>query len=154
MQASIGVHGATERGDWLSVLARAPGAELAARWAALGIVPDHVLLRPPETGTAMVRARTGGTGTPFNLGEVTITRCSVQLADGTVGHAYVQGRDAVKARTAALCDALLQGNLGDRVAQTVIGPLRALLEARSAERSARAAATRVEFFTVARGEDP
>ena len=32
----------------------------------------------------MVRGRVGGTGAPFNLGEMSVTRCSVRLADGSL----------------------------------------------------------------------
>ena len=57
----------------------------------------------------MVQGRAGaGWGAAFNLGEVTVTRASVRLGCGTVGHALVQGLDARKAERAALLDALLQ----------------------------------------------
>ena len=49
------------------------------------------MLRPAQSGMAMVRARSG-TGTRFNLGEMTLTRCAVTLENGVVGIAYVQGR--------------------------------------------------------------
>ena len=98
-----------ERRDWMSILAQAPAAALAEAYRALGPVPEAEWLRAPEFGSVMVRGRMGGTGRPFNLGEMTVTRASLRLADGTVGHAYVAGRDAEKARIAAVCDALLQG---------------------------------------------
>jgi alpha-D-ribose 1-methylphosphonate 5-triphosphate synthase subunit PhnG len=100
-----------------------------------------------------VRGRAGGTGAPFNLGEVTVTRAALALADGTVGHAYIAGRDPEKARVAALCDALLQGPAAARVMQAVVRPMQELMARGRAERAGRAAATKVDFFTVARGED-
>jgi len=84
------------RKGWMSLLAKAPTGQLKELWDGVGQVPDHTVLRAPEVGGVMVRGRTGGTGAPFNLGEMTVTRCSLKLANGTVGHAYVQGRDKDK----------------------------------------------------------
>ena len=96
-----------DRPEWMGLLARAEAAELARLTAALGSEPAHDWLRPPETGTVMVRGRAGGTGAPFNLGEMTVTRCALRLsACGTAGYAQVQGRDKDQARRAALIDAL------------------------------------------------
>src|SRR5690606_24877558 len=106
-----------------------------------------------QTGMAMVRARTGGTGAQFNLGEITVTRCAVSLAAGAMGVAYVQGRSARHAEQAAVLDALLQtADWRDRIRQAVIEPLARHHAARKARQAAAAAATRVEFFTLARGE--
>ncbi|HEU0221782.1 MAG TPA: phosphonate C-P lyase system protein PhnG [Paracoccaceae bacterium] len=137
----------------MAVLAKAPAEALAALWDAAGPEPAHEWLRRPETGTVMVQGRTGGTGAPFHLGEITVTRCALRLADGAVGHAYVQGRDAGKARLAALCDALLQGPEAGRIEAAIIAPLRRRAEEKAAALASKAAATRVEFFTLVRGED-
>ncbi|MEO1000775.1 MAG: phosphonate C-P lyase system protein PhnG [Pseudomonadota bacterium] len=145
--------GDAERKAWLGTLARAPAEALAARWAALGLAPTHDLLRPPEIGAVMVRGRAGGTGAPFNLGEMTVTRCSVRLADGTVGHGWVPGRDGDHATRVALCDALLQTAEAARVQAEVVAPLAAAAEAKTAAEAAKAAGTKVEFFTLVRGED-
>ena len=142
-----------ERRDWMGVLARAPGAALAEAYRALGDEPVSEWLRPPEFGSVMVRGRMGGAGAPFNLGEMTVTRATLRLANGAVGHAYVAGRDAEKARIAAVCDALLQGPVAPTVQERVVRPMQALLARDLAAREARAAATRVEFFTVARGKE-
>jgi alpha-D-ribose 1-methylphosphonate 5-triphosphate synthase subunit PhnG len=101
----------------------------------------------------MVQGRVGGTGNAFNLGEMTVTRCSLQLPCGTVGHGYVQGRSKADARTAALVDALMQTDRADNVRVAVIAPLAAEGAARQQARADKAAATRVEFFTLVRGED-
>lgn len=138
------------RRDWMSVLAKAPPARLAALMPDL---PAHDDLRAPEIGAVMVQGRTGGTGAPFNLGEMTVTRCSVRLADGTVGHACVQGRDKGHARRAALADAMMQTAGAAALEASVLAPLRAEEAARRAARAAKAAGTRVEFFTMVRGED-
>lgn len=90
----------------------------------------------------------------FNLGEMTVTRCSVSLADGVVGHAYVGGRRRRHAELAALLDALLQ-QPGRREAleSDVIAPLGRAQAARRRAVTARSAPTRVQFFTMVRGED-
>ena len=117
-------------------------------------LPAHVVLRAPEVGAVMVRARIGGVGQPFNLGEMTVTRCSVSLAEGAVGHAHVQGRDKGHAIRAALIDALMQTKQADRVRVAVLEPLAAEEQVQRTNRAAKAAATKVEFFTLVRGEDP
>jgi len=142
------------RRHWMSVLARASAAELERAVGTLGDLPSYRLIRRPEVGMAMVRGRAGGTGRVFNLGEITMTRCTLRTVDGFVGSSHVAGRDRRQAELAALADALLQDPAWqDRLLQSVIEPLardQALLRDR---RVARAAATRVDFFTVVRGED-
>jgi alpha-D-ribose 1-methylphosphonate 5-triphosphate synthase subunit PhnG len=101
----------------------------------------------------MARGRAGGTGQRFNLGEITVTRCAVQGADGHIGHGYVAGRDKRKAELVASFDALLQAP--DRRAALLARVVEPLATAQAATRSAtarKAAATRVEFFTMVRGE--
>jgi alpha-D-ribose 1-methylphosphonate 5-triphosphate synthase subunit PhnG len=143
-----------DRQAWMGLLARAPAAEIARLWAAAGLPePAHDWLRPPETGAVMVRGRAGATGAPFNLGEMTVTRCALRLQDGRDGHGWVQGRDKAHARRAALADALLQGDGGDAVRAGLLAPLAAAEAERRAATARRAAATRVDFFTMARGED-
>jgi alpha-D-ribose 1-methylphosphonate 5-triphosphate synthase subunit PhnG len=142
------------RARWMSALARTEPAAIEAAWEALDPRPEYRLLRPPETGLVMVRGRAGGTGAPFNLGEVTVTRCSVELDGGRVGHAYVAGRDRRHAETAAVFDALLQDEArrADLEAR-VVEPLVRARAARHRESRIRAATTRVEFFTMVRGEE-
>ncbi len=142
-----------ERQHRLSVLAKASPERIKALWADLGPDPGHRMLRPPETGTVMVRGRAGGTGAAFNLGEVTVTRCSVALEDGTIGHGYVQGRDKAAARIVALADARAQSGQAGRIDRDLVAPLAAEAANAQAVRAAKAAATRVEFFTMVRGED-
>lgn len=114
----------------------------------------HDVLRGPETGIVMLRGRMGATGAAFNLGEATVTRCAVRLGDGWEGHAYVMGRNGAHARLAAICDALLQDpESGNTISERVIGPLEAKLRARQMEASTKAAATKVDFFTMVRGDD-
>jgi alpha-D-ribose 1-methylphosphonate 5-triphosphate synthase subunit PhnG len=138
------------RKEWISTLAKAPPAELRRLFAEL---PAHDLLRPAEVGAVMVRGRTGGTGAPFNLGEMSVTRCSVRLTDGTVGHAWVQGRDKDHARRAAVVDALMQTDAARDIQRQVLVPLAETARLKRAARAEKAAGTKVEFFTMVRGED-
>ena len=139
-----------DRQGWMGLLARAAPARLAELFPDL---PPHSLLRPPELGAVMVQGRTGGTGQPFNLGELTVTRCALRLATGALGHAHVQGRDKSHALRAAALDALLQTDQAQDLRARILQPLQAEETARRATRAAKAAATRVEFFTLVRGED-
>jgi alpha-D-ribose 1-methylphosphonate 5-triphosphate synthase subunit PhnG len=136
------------------VLARASAHEIAAGLAAFGPAPAHDEVRPAETGLVMVRGRMGGDGAPFNLGEATVTRCAVQLGSGEIGFGYVLGRDRAKARLAALCDALWQSSAHrPAVEREVLSPLRARQQERLARAREETAATKVDFFTLVRGED-
>jgi alpha-D-ribose 1-methylphosphonate 5-triphosphate synthase subunit PhnG len=136
----------TPRQRWMAVLAR---ADAEAVQMLLGDVPRYNVLRGPEAGLVMVRGRTGGGGAPFNLGEMTATRCTVRTDGGLVGHAYVAGRNERLAELAALADALLQDPLQQAaLLRRVIEPLSELQEARCADIAAKASATRVQFFAM------
>ena len=139
----------TQRQNWMGLLARAPAARVAELMPDL---PAHTALRPAQLGTVMVQGRAGGTGDAFNLGEMTVTRASISL-NGVVGHGYVQGRDQGHALRAAVIDALMHGDQAPMIEEQVLYPLRSEEAARKAARAASAAATKVEFFTLVRGED-
>jgi alpha-D-ribose 1-methylphosphonate 5-triphosphate synthase subunit PhnG len=140
------------RPEWMGLLARAAPDALAELSAAAGPMPDPDWLRPPETGSVMVRGRAGGTGAAFNLGEVTATRCVLRQG-GVEGHAFVQGRDAAHATRAAWIDALMQTDRADEIRRAVLTPLAEAEAARRATRARKAEATRVDFETMVRGED-
>jgi len=149
------------RRAWMAVLARTPRDDLeAALERALRDIPapPYDWLRPPEIGLAMVRGRIGGSGDPFNLGEATVTRATLRLrapagADATVGVACHLGRDRRRAELAALADALLQMPEHHAVLhKQLIEPLAAQQAVKRAGRQQDAAATRVEFFTMVRGD--
>jgi alpha-D-ribose 1-methylphosphonate 5-triphosphate synthase subunit PhnG len=133
----------------MSVLARAPAAAIEAALTQNGSLPDWTRVRGPETGLVMVRGRAGGSGSPFNLGEMTVTRCTVRLSAGAVGHAYVAGRDQLQAELAAVADALLQEPATNQVLlDTLIRPLAEAQHEQCLTRAEKAAATRVEFFSM------
>ncbi|HUC19629.1 MAG TPA: phosphonate C-P lyase system protein PhnG [Acetobacteraceae bacterium] len=138
------------RRRWMAVLARASAAEIESLLAAVEPPRPHIRLRGPETGLIMTRGRAGGGGAPFNLGEMTVTRCTVRDAEGRIGHAYVIGRDPRHAELAAMLDAAMQdGARHDVLERTVIAPLAASQEEARAASARRSAATRVQFFTMA-----
>lgn len=139
----------TDRREWMGILSRTP-LEMLEAWLTRATVPPHHWLRRPETGLAMVRARAGGSGEQFNLGEMTITRCALRLEGGASGVAYVQGRSHRKAELAALADALMQTSYAARVREELIESARAHLEREAQTMQRKAQATRVEFFTLAR----
>jgi len=138
----------------MAVVAEAGTGEITAGLAGLEPVPAHREIRPAETGLVMVRGRIGGNGAPFNLGETTVTRCAVQLASGEIGFGYVLGRDSEKARLAALADALWQSAPHrDALEQHLLTPLRERQRARLARTREETAATKVDFFTLVRGDN-
>lgn len=112
------------------------------------------VIRPPETGLVMLRGRIGGTGSAFNLGEATVTRCAVRIAKGHEGYAYVMGRNHGHAKLAAVCDALLQDeSQHGKVDAEVLQPLQKLMADQRSLAARKAAATKVDFFTLVRGEN-
>src|ERR1700681_1237156 len=136
----------------MAVLAHSDAAEIASRLEAMAL-PAFQDLREPENGLVMVRGRIGGDGAPFNLGEATVSRAAVRLSTGEVGFGYTLGRDRQKARMIALCDALMQSNeFAEAVEADVLAPLRADLISTQNRRAAETAATRVDFYTLVRGE--
>lgn len=143
----------TNRKHWLSILAKASVQDLDVLVAENVSFPKVDELRAPEIGSVMVRGRMGGTGDAFNMGEMTVSRCSISLQTGEVGHGYVQGRNKAKAKQVAILDALLQTAQHDHIMRTVIAPLENSLAGAKSVQAAKAAATKVEFFTLVRGED-
>ena len=101
----------------------------------------------------MVRGRIGAGGAPFNLGEATVSRATIRLSTGEMGHGQCLGGDRNKARKIAIFDALAQrvehaalvGGLVASVAERLTNEDRQLAE--------ETAATRVDFFTMVRGDD-
>ena len=144
--------GQAQRKAVMAVLAHADAAEISGRLGTIAL-PVHENLREPENGLVMVRGRVGGDGAAFNLGEATVSRAAVRLSTGEVGFGYTLGRDGEKARMIALCDAMVQSDqFAGLVESGVIAPLRAALVANRNRKAAETAATRVDFYTLVRGE--
>lgn len=167
---AIAPNGNAARQHWMSVLAKASSTEILSAWNDLEAKPQYRFLRAPETGLVMVQARAGGTGQRFNFGEMTMTKCIVELDDGTHGHAYIAGSDPAHAEIAAVLDGVLQIAAADTpvdapadapadapvdapVMTRIIGPLAQTQGDRKRQQETKAAATRVDFFTLVRGED-
>ncbi|RWE78759.1 phosphonate C-P lyase system protein PhnG [Mesorhizobium sp.] len=138
----------------MATLAHAEADEIARLWNESGLPSEAELLRGPETGLVTVRGRIGGGGAPFNVGEATVTRATVRLPSGQVGHSYALGRDKDKAKLAAIADALWQDPAQREAVETKLAaPLRAALDTARETRRVETAATKVDFFTMVRGED-
>lgn len=137
------------RRRWMAVLARAGADAIAEHLDACSALPGYTRLRGPETGLVMVRGRAGGSGAAFNLGEMTVTRCSVRTEHGLVGHSYLAGRDDRAAELAAVVDALMQDpKRAQELEDAVITPLETVERRITAERAGKAAATKVQFFAM------
>ena len=144
--------GQARRKAVMAVLAHSEVCDISERLGAM-VLPAHENLREPENGLVMVRGRVGGDGAAFNLGEATVSRAAVRLSTGEVGFGYTLGRDRQKAQMIALCDAMVQSDQFSDVVETkVIAPLRAAMFAARNRKAAEAAATRVDFYTLVRGE--
>jgi alpha-D-ribose 1-methylphosphonate 5-triphosphate synthase subunit PhnG len=136
----------------MAVLAHVATAEIAGHLEALD-VPAYEPLRQAENGLVMLRGRIGGDGAPFNLGEATVSRAAVRLQSGEIGFGYTLGRDRSKAELIALCDAMIQTDaLADAVEAKVLLPLRARIREDQQRKAAETAATKVDFYTLVRGE--
>jgi alpha-D-ribose 1-methylphosphonate 5-triphosphate synthase subunit PhnG len=138
----------------MRLLALATDKEVSVGLAAIGHIDEPVDLRAPEVGLVMLRGRIGGDGAPFNIGEATVTRCAIQLRSGEIGLSYSLGRDREKARLAAVCDALWQTEKHRAtIERHVLAPVRERIERERELVARQVAATRVDFFTLVRGED-
>ena len=144
-----------ERKRWLSILAKAPAKEVIAAWDGLAQPPAFKALRAPEIGMVLVRGRMGGGGDAFNLGEMTVTRAAVRLESGETGIGYVAGRDRRHAEIAAAVDAMMQSAvLRPAVEGAVVASLARAQDERRDTAARKAAATKVDFFTLVRTRSP
>lgn len=139
------------RQHWLGVLART-GRDALEQALARITPPPHELVRSPENGMVMLRGRIGGSGDPFHFGEATMTRCAARIGEH-LGIGYVLGRDRRQAELVAVFDALLQdAQRRPMLLREVVEPLAREQARRREERSRAVASSRVEFFTMVRGE--
>lgn len=138
----------------MRICTSASEAELEHALASCGSIPEVEDIRPVEAGLVMLRGRIGGDGAPFNVGEVTVTRAAVRLANGATGFSYLLGRVPRRARLAAIVDALGQYEAWRSKLQTaLVAPVAARVAEETRVQAEETAATRVNFFTVVRGED-
>ena len=138
----------------MALLARASFEELRSGLELAGCSLECEDMRPAEVGLVMARGRISGTGRPFNLGEVSVSRAAVRLACGTTGFSYLLGRDPSRARLAAIADAWWQTDNKRMAIETyLLHPVRTRIAAEKHKLRAQAAATQVDFFTMVRGDD-
>lgn len=138
----------------MQACALASADELATAIEQIADAAAYEIVRQPEIGLVMLRGRVGGDGAPFNVGEATVTRAVVRLATGELGFSYLLGRSKMRARLAAYIDAL--GQIPGQRAQfdaSFVAPVMQRVESERLARRAETAATRVQFFTLVRGED-
>ena len=145
--------GQDRRRRTMELLAKADDAALVAAWDSLADKPDVTRVRGPETGLVMLRGRIGGGGSPFNLGEATVTRATVRLGSGEIGHGHTLGLSHRKAELAAIFDALAQRPEHHADIERLLTKVETGIVERDAERERQTAATKVDFFTMVRGED-
>ena len=144
----------SERQRRLSVLAKAPARALLSCWKQAGLDPAVELLRGPESGLVALQGRAGGTGQSFHVGEMSATRVTVRIGSGQVGHAMISGRDSRKAQLVAVIDALAQDpSQAELIERVVVAPLERMAREADAKLREETASTRVNFFTMVRGED-
>ncbi len=143
-----------ERKRVVDLLARAELDDLTRVWDDVAPQPEMQMLRGPEIGLVMVRGRIGGGGAPFNLGEATVSRATVRLGNGVVGHGHVLGANLKRAKLAAVFDALWQDPAHRPLVEAqLLQPVAARIVEEKQKKSEEVAATRVDFFTMVRGED-
>lgn len=154
--------GALTRPQWMRLLALAPEGTLRDLLQPLAQAVSYTFLRRPEAGLLMVEGKTDGTR--FNLGEMFVTRCAVSLSHPPAqagepgrpvqGYAWICGNRPRHAELAALGDALMQlPGYATRLRADLFDHLRDLEKQEAAEGERQIAPTRVNFFTLARGEN-
>ena len=137
----------------MELLSKADEAVLDATWKALTVKPEVSRVRGPETGLVMLRGRIGGGGSPFNLGEATVSRATIRLGTGEIGHGQTLGLSRRKAELSAIFDALAQRDEYSEQVEMLLADIERTLAEHDTERERQTAATKVDFFTMVRGED-
>lgn len=144
----------SRRQNLMLICAHANVNELEHAVASLGASPVVMEVRPPQFGLVMVRGRVGASGNAFNVGEALVTRASVQLQNGVIGHSFLLGRERKKARLAAIIDAVAQSPDAMSVIQdSLIAPVSERINREKIAQAEETASSKVDFFTLVRGED-
>lgn len=143
-----------QRQNLLSTLAKSSLKDIQSYWPHSPNDYQFNTIRPPQTGMVMAVARTETTGEPFNLGEVSVTRCALRLESGETGFGYSMGSDTEQVLHIALIDALAQVDDNfDTLSAEVINPLKQKIADRQKRQKALTDTTKVDFLTITRGED-
>ena len=96
------------RKNWMALLAQADAVDLEEAREQLDDNVCFTLKTPPETGFFMVQGKKDGSGSRFSLGEVTVSKCILEVNGAWQGAAWVMGSNLRHATLAALFDGLLQ----------------------------------------------
>jgi len=142
-----------DRKSWLSLMAKSSSEDIKTCWKKAELDCAAEIIRMPEIGSVMVKGRQGGNGAAFHLGEMSVTRCSIKTEAGIIGHGYYQGRSKDTAELVAKIDALAQGDQFQIVNDKIFTILSNIEAGKIQNLTAKAAATKVDFFTMVRGED-
>lgn len=137
----------------MEILAKADDSRLERAWEEWPDKPEVFTVRGPETGLVMIRGRIGGGGAPFNLGEASISRATIRLGSGEIGFGQTLGLTPRKAELAAIFDALGQRPETREAVDALAADIERSVAGRDQTRQRETAATRVDFFTMVRGED-
>ena len=138
------------RRDWLATLVRVPANEVIA--ASNEFDFSMVVLKGPEVGLLMINGRIHSTGRPFHLGEVSLTKCVLKDDQGLLGYGHIIGRNKQQAKAIALFDLALQRNDSAEAALIRLNAWKEDVAEIDAMESETVEETRVDFFTMVRGE--
>ncbi|SHN61572.1 phosphonate C-P lyase system protein PhnG [Desulfovibrio litoralis] len=145
------------RQKWMATLSC---AELQDLEDAISLLPNTLsyhYLKAPEAGLIMLKAKTGDKSHTFNMGELLVTRCIVSLTweqQSTTGYAFIKGDSQRHAELAAVYDALMQIESFNKILSTkLISPLNLKQKNKKQQMTKEIAETKVDFFTMVRGED-
>ncbi|NTE66138.1 phosphonate C-P lyase system protein PhnG [Agrobacterium tumefaciens] len=140
------------REAWMATFAKAPLSEIERHWATIS-PPRFEWVRRPELGMIMLRGRIAKGDAPFNVGEATIARCTVQIESGEIGVAYVLGRSKRHAALAALLDALMQRETrnGTTTVRSIVDALNERIREEATRVKNETYSSKVDFFMYGQG---
>ena len=148
---------ANRRKEWMEFLCIADPTDLESVKnnldASHDIPLDYTYIVKPETGLIMVQAKADGSRTRFNLGETTVSRCILKIKEQYTGASWIIGSDLQHAKNAALFDALLQDpEYNEKLTELLFRKLEKKQNAKNIKLKQDIEKTKVEFFTLKRGE--
>ena len=139
------------RQAWLRLFALSSDQELENIVRISGLESRCSVIAEPEVGIVTVRSRISGNGAKFNIGDACVTKCEVLLDQQTKGYATVLGGRARRAKLVAILDAAMAAQIGEPLF-TMVQQLAEAQVLRVAHRRFKAAETKVDFFTMVRGD--
>lgn len=141
----------TNRQQWMKLFSLSPECSLAELFQDLDLMPRLRVSLGPETGLITVRGRISNEGDLFNVGDASVTKTEVILDNHIKGLAFTLGASKEKSLHAAGLDAVMQSG-PDVPTQLRIKKLALELQDSRLKRAAQVTKTKVDFFTMVRGE--